>query len=86
MGSALMPIEGLFLLPGSIQAQTILKGMRRNETATIKTVRKKQLRHGCDRGDLVELSFVKHNVCNDVLVNLNEPPYSRQNQTQGQHV
>ena len=25
-------------------------------------VRKKPLRHGCDRGDLVELSFAKHNV------------------------
>ena len=25
-------------------------------------VRNKPLRHGCDRGDLVELSFVKHNV------------------------
>ena len=38
MGSALMPIEGSFLLPGSIQAQIILKGIRRNETATIKTL------------------------------------------------
>ena len=47
MGSALMPIEGLFLLLASIQAQIIVKGirMRRNETATIKTVRKKPLRH-----------------------------------------
>ena len=35
MGSALMPIEGLFLLPASIQAQIIVKGIRRNETATI---------------------------------------------------
>ena len=34
MGSALMPIEGLSLLLGSIQAQVIVKGMRRNETAT----------------------------------------------------
>ena len=34
MGSALMPIEGLFLLPASIQAQIIVKGIRRNETAT----------------------------------------------------
>ena len=45
MGSALMPIEGLFLLPASIQAQIIVKGIRRNETATIKTARKKPLRH-----------------------------------------
>ena len=48
MGSALMPIESLFLLPASIQAQIIVKGIRRNETATIETVRKKPLRHGCD--------------------------------------
>ena len=41
-------IEGLFLLPASIQVQIIVKGMRRNETATIETVRKKPLRHGCD--------------------------------------
>ena len=45
MGSALMPIEGLFLLLASIQAQIIVKEIRRNETATIKTVRKKPLRH-----------------------------------------
>ena len=48
MGSALMPTElteGLFLLPASIQAQITAKGKRRNETATIKTVRKKLLRH-----------------------------------------
>ena len=41
MGSALMPIEGLFLL----LAQITVKGIRRNETVTIKTVRKKSLRH-----------------------------------------
>ena len=35
MGSALMPIEGLFLLPASIQAQIIVKGIGRNETATM---------------------------------------------------
>ena len=62
MGSALMLIEGLFLLPALAQAQIIVKGIRRNETATIETVRKKPLRNGCDLGDLVELSFVKHNV------------------------
>ena len=43
MGSALMLIEGLFLLPASIQAQIIVKGMRKSETAIIKTVRKKPL-------------------------------------------
>ena len=48
MGSALMLIEGLFLLPAPAQAQIIVKGIRRNETATIETVRKKPLRHGCD--------------------------------------
>ena len=45
MGSALMPIEGLFLLSASIKVQIIVKGIRRNETATIKIVRKKPLRH-----------------------------------------
>ena len=45
MGSALMPSEGLFLLLASIQAQIIVKGIRRSETTTIKTVRKKPLRH-----------------------------------------
>ena len=45
MGSALMPIEGLFLLLASIQAQITVKGIRRNETATTKTVGKKPLRH-----------------------------------------
>ena len=48
MGSALMPIEGLFLLPASIQAKIIVKRIRRNETATIETVRKKPFRHGRD--------------------------------------
>ena len=47
MESALMSIEGLFLLLAiaSIQAQIIVKGIRRNEKATIKTVRKRPLRH-----------------------------------------
>ena len=77
-----MPIEGLFLLLASIQAQIIVKGIRRNETATIKTVRKKPLRHWCDWGDLVEGSFVKQNVLQRrVSKLLNEPPYGRQNQT-----
>ena len=48
MGSTLMPIEGLFLLPASIQAQIIVNGIRRNERATIETVRKKSLRRGSD--------------------------------------
>ena len=41
MGIASMPIESLFLLPASIQAQIIVKGICRNETATIETVGKK---------------------------------------------
>ena len=43
-----MAIEGLFLLPASIQAQIIVKGIRRSEKATIETVGKKPWRHGCD--------------------------------------
>ena len=81
MGSALMPIEGLFLLPASIQAQLIVKGIRRNETATIETLRKKPLRHGCDWVDLVQLSFVKQNVLQrGVSKLLNESPHDQQNQ------
>ena len=59
-----------------IHAQIILK----NGTATIKTARKKQSRHGCDWGDLVpEASWSKMG-CNDVLVNFQiKPPYGRQN-------
>ena len=45
MGSALMPIEDLFLLLASMQAQIIVKGIRRNKTATINSLRKKPLRH-----------------------------------------
>ena len=37
-GSVLIPVEGLFLPPASIQAQIIVKGIRRNGTATIKTM------------------------------------------------
>ena len=42
--SALMPVEGLFLVLASIQGLIIVKTLRRNETAKIKTVRKKPLR------------------------------------------
>ena len=87
MESALMPIEGLFLLLASIQAQIIVKGIRRNETATIKTVRKKPLRHWRGLGDLVQLSFVKQNVLlQRVNKLLNEPPYGRQNQTKRRYM
>ena len=81
-GSAFMPIEVLFLLLASIQAQIIVKGICRNDTATLETVRKKPLRRGCDWGDLVELNFVKQNVLQRRVSKLsNEPPYGRQNQT-----
>ena len=87
MGSALMPIEGLFLLLASIQAQIIVKGIRRNETATIKTVRKKTLRHWCGWGDLVQLSLVKQNLLQQRVGKLlNEPPYGRQNQTKRRYM
>ena len=43
MASALMPIEGLFLLPASIQAQIIVKGIRRNETETIRLCKKETI-------------------------------------------
>ena len=82
MGSALIPIEGLVLLPSSTHAQIIVKRIRRNETATIEAVRNKPLRHGCDWGDLVELNFVKQNALQRcVSKRLNEPPYGWQNQT-----
>ena len=81
MGSALMPIEGLILLPASKQAQLIVEGIRRNETATIETLRKKPLRHWCDWVDLVQLSFVKQNVLQrGVSKLLNESPHDQQNQ------
>ena len=86
-GSPLMPIEGLFLLLASIQAQIIVKGIHRNETATIKTVRKKPLRHWCGWGDLVQLSFVKQNLLQQRVGKLlNEPPYGRQNQTKRRYI
>ena len=66
---ALMPVEGLFLSPASIQAQTIVKGICRNGTVTKENILE---RNHWDmdvteeiRGDL---GFVKHNVhCNDVF-------------------
>ena len=39
-----MPVEGLFLVLASIQGLIIVKTLRRNETAKIKTLRKKPLR------------------------------------------
>ena len=50
MGSVLMPIEDLFLLSASIQAQIIVKGIRnkmknemQNETATIRLCKKETI-------------------------------------------
>ena len=66
------------------EALLIVKGIRRNETATIDTVRKKPLRRrrGCEWGDLVKLSFVKQTVLQRrVSKLLIELPYGRQNQT-----
>ena len=40
MGSLLMPIEGIFLLPASIQGHIIVKGIRRNETAIVRLCKK----------------------------------------------
>ena len=50
MGSALMPTEGLFFSTSFHTRYEIVKGIRRNETAAIETVRKKLLRHGCPGG------------------------------------
>ena len=47
IGSALVPIDGLFLLPASIQAQIIVKAIRINETATIETLKTIET-YGCD--------------------------------------
>ena len=44
-------------------------------------VRMKPSRHGCDRGDLVELNSVKHSLQRRVSKLLNKPPYGRKNQT-----
>ena len=73
MGSALMSIEGLFLLLAAIQAQVIVKGIRRSETTTIKTVRKR-------RSCVIKLCKVE---CLQQRVGklLNEPSYGRQNQS-----
>ena len=41
----------------------------------------KSSRHGCDRGDLVELKSVKHSLQRRVSKLLNKLLYGRQNQT-----
>ena len=81
IGSALVPIDGLFLLPASVQAQIIVKAIRINETATIETLRKNPLRHGCDWGDLVELSFMEQNVLQRRVSKLLLPADDKNKQT-----
>ena len=63
-------------------SQGIVKGIRIYETATIETVRKKLLRHGCDWGDLVEASWSRM-FCNDAFVNfkINHPTADQIKQT-----
>ena len=70
-----MPIEGLFLLLASIQALIIVKRLRRNETAKIKTVRKKPLRPLMWLGRSCAIKLRKARCF------VNEPPKGRQNQT-----
>ena len=80
-----MPVEGLFLPPASIQAQNKDNSERNTQKWNSNKkdyLRKKPLRHGCDWGDLVELSFAKHNVLQRCVSKLlNKPSYGRQNQT-----
>ena len=49
-------------------------------------VRMKSSRHGCDRGDLVELNSVKHSLQRRVSKLLNKLPYGRQNQTNRHYI
>ena len=83
IGSALMPIEGLFLLLASIQAQIIVKGITQKWNSNNKDCKKETietlmwLRRSCT----VELSFVKQNVLQrGVSKLLNESPHDQQNQ------
>ena len=85
MESALMPIEGLFLLLASIRAhadncekntQKWNSNNKDSKKETIKTLM------WLSRGDLVVWRFVNQNVLQRrVSKLLNEPPYGRQNQT-----
>ena len=43
MGSLLMPIEGIFLLPASIQAHIIKKGTRGNEATIVRLCKKETI-------------------------------------------
>ena len=59
-----MNVERLFLPPADHTAQIIVKGVRRNKIAAIKTTKKETIETCMDaiEESLVELSFVKHNV------------------------
>ena len=63
-GNALMNVERLFFPPADHTAQIIVKGVRRNKIAAIKTTKKETIETCLDaiEESLVELSFVKHNV------------------------
>ena len=62
-GSALMPVEGLFLSPSFHKSSDNRERNTQKWNGKNKDyVRKKPLRHGCDWGDVVELRFVKQNV------------------------
>ena len=78
-----MPIEGLFLLLVSIQAQIIVKGIRRNETATIKTVRKKTIETDVTEEILWRGASLSRIFCNEALVNfyMNLPTADKIKQT-----
>ena len=59
-----MKVERSFFPPADHTAQIILKGVRRNKIAAIKTTKKETIETCMDaiEESLVELSFVKHNV------------------------
>ena len=59
-----MTVEGLFLPPADHTPQIIVKGVRSNKIAAIKTTKKETIEACMDaiEESLVELSFVKHNV------------------------
>ena len=59
-----MKVERLFFPPADHTAQIILKAVRRNKIAAIKTTKKETIETCMDaiEESLVELSFVKHNV------------------------
>ena len=60
--NTLMTVENLVLPPADhISSDNRVKNTQKWNTNSKDYVRKKPLRNGCDWGDLVVLSFVKHN-------------------------